>query len=135
MSNGLVEFLLARIAEDEALAQVAGERSMTWSVSGTWHLDGVEHDVVGGEEVGGEEAFCYPHNATHIAGHDPTRVLAECEAKRRIVEDWGQLAERRDDRGRLLHLFDPATSMLLKETESWIRSLASVYADHPDWRP
>ena len=48
--------------------------------------------------------------AGHIARHDPARVLAECDAKRRIVE-------RRN------HLDGPT-----------LRALAAVYADHPDWR-
>jgi hypothetical protein len=48
----------------------------------------------------------------HIARHDPARVLADVEAKRRIVE-WD--AEQPVDRGVL-------------------NILASVYADHPDYR-
>jgi hypothetical protein len=71
--------------------------------------------------------------AHDLAWH--ARVLAECEAKRRIVADWQTLADRVDDQGRPLHLFDPVTSMLLKATEPWLRHLATVYADHPDYRP
>ena len=57
-------------------------------------------------------------DAEHIAAWHPTRVIAECRAKRQVVE-----AVAADDATRELVL----------------RSLAVVYADHPDyreeWRP
>ncbi len=76
----ITEFLLARIAEDEAVALAANGPSV------------------------------------HAARHDPTRVLAECAAKRAIIEQ----AERSDS--------------------GWWESiyvaiLAAVYADHPDYDP
>ena len=120
--NALIEFLRARLDDDERTAREAGSRSVNWSVNGTWHLEGVEHDV-----VGEEEAFCHPHNVEHIARHDPARVLREVDAKRRILE-----------------LYDVSTSRELK-LDAWelmkhaVRALALPYADHPDydesWRP
>ena len=59
----LAEFLLARIAEDEAIAR----RSVNWSEGITEWADGGDPDW------------------EHIARWDPARVLAECEAKREIV--------------------------------------------------
>jgi hypothetical protein len=57
--------------------------------------------------------------AAHIARHDPARVLAECEAKRRIVE---------------MHAYQEEHF-----TPDELRALALPYADHPDyreeWRP
>ncbi|MGZ4524215.1 MAG: DUF6221 family protein, partial [Mycobacteriaceae bacterium] len=66
---------------------------------------------------------------THIARHDPARVLAECEAKRRIVERY-RVCEPNYDEGNRLE-----TRVL-----DWtMRLLALPYADHPDydpaWRP
>jgi hypothetical protein len=63
----------------------------------------------------------------HIARHDPARVLAECEAKRRIVER---------------HYEVPASDIMWSSCpvcrETWpcpdLRALASVYADHADYR-
>lgn len=98
--TGLAEFLLARIAEDEA-----------W-----WHA---RHEV--DPQV-------------------PRRMLAECEAKRRIVAWCGERerihvpvfasdadAARASEfvPGGLSH---PADSVVL-------RLLALPYADHPDYRP
>ena len=63
----------------------------------------------------------------HFARHDPARVLAECEAKRRIVADCRHIQE--------------ATSWgLLERHAEWtVRVLALPHADHPDyrdeWRP
>jgi hypothetical protein len=78
----LTEFLLARIAEDETVP---------------WHMDWCK-------EVGDDT---WPCNCKGTA-----RVLAECEAKRRII------GERNDD--------DPPWVVM--------RHLAAVYADHPDYR-
>lgn len=89
----LTEFLLARIAEDEA----AAERVL---------LD------YGGGDLESLEA----------------RVLAECEAKRRIVDRYSDDAIWPDYQGG----YESAT-------EDAVRDLAAVYADHPDyddaWRP
>ena len=90
----LTEFLLARIAEDEAVAQKAGGdeweyaaycgamQIQTVRVDGTLgyeqHL-AITRDYEGLSDSVGEDA------GPHIARHDPARVLAECEAKQRIV--------------------------------------------------
>jgi len=64
----------------------------------------------------------------HIALHDPARVLAECEAKRRIVDfalmEATGTATRQLDAGEL------------PERTEWVAvaALAEVYADHPDYR-
>ncbi len=85
----LVEFLRARLAEDDAAARAFGIG--VWSVAGP--------------------------QAEHIARWDPARVLAECEAKRRIIEQvrdvkWGGFAVR----------------------DTILELLALPYADHPDYR-
>src|SRR5690606_17844004 len=72
-------------------------------------------------------------NGAHIARHDPARVLAECQAKRAIVEHI--LVQMRDEptmtRGRAHRGLTPWAYTL--------RLFAAVYADHPDyqeeWRP
>lgn len=68
----LTDFLLARIAEDEKTARAAeGHRT----------FDGT------GIVVGRRESVTLPSTvAAHIARHDPARVLADCAAKRAIVE-------------------------------------------------
>jgi hypothetical protein len=58
----LTEFLLARIAEDEAVANEAD-----WAMQGKWYVDA--DDKVD----------------EYVRRLAPARALAECEAKRRIV--------------------------------------------------
>jgi hypothetical protein len=122
------DFLLARIAEDEATAKAAaaGEALLTSLRSikaSAWVPDG---------------------EITHIVRWDPARVLAECEAKRRLVELHAIQVER--DRQ---SPFDPATGAersewavdLYCDVCGWVsvacdtlHALASVYADHPDYQ-
>jgi Family of unknown function (DUF6221) len=89
-------FLLARIADDEAAARAA--------TPGPWHGgDDQGRGVVNADQpdpslnefpdwqarsICNESAFgdIRPENAVHIARHDPARVLADCAAKRAIVE-------------------------------------------------
>lgn len=124
----LTEFLLARIAEDETAAQDAGSDAWTtcpfdgkpqpWESpeDRQFHFDTPSHaDECGvqdsqGDVVVYDEGRPTGEQARHIARHDPARILRECKAKRRLVGDeWSE---------------DPET----------LGILASVYADHPDYR-
>lgn len=146
----LAEWLLERIAEDEAAARAA--RAGGWRVEHDRHQFGdgssceawgiktdqpweertsygqplVRDSVV---EIGydrdyqtPEAAFDHAPTAAHVARWDPSRVLAECEAKRRIITalSWDDDPWRRT-RDHLLSL------------------LALPYADRPGyqetWRP
>lgn len=116
---------------DEEAALAAG--SGRWKHDGSWQLEGVEHEVVGPDEV----AFTHPAYIDHITRYDPARVLAECEAKRRIVEEHrpgGKEGERY------------CGCCWLDDLEAWephpcptMKAIALPYADHPDfreeWRP
>lgn len=122
----IVDFLLARIAEDEAEAHDAtgarwvvhsgvnasmvnidptNVRDEKWKYGRFGHVATTSHDAA---------------YAEHIARHDPTRVLAECKAKREIIRWWvdGLIGYVRVD--------DELTNPLLP--------LAAVYADHPDYQ-
>lgn len=130
----LVDFLLARIAEDEAKARAA--------TPSPW----LPHDQ-GWVDAGGEWIICAPYHgldisdqdAEHVTRWQPARVLAECDARRRIVE---------------LHGFDFAVpidadssweedTVCRADQAEWpcdtLRLLALPYADHPEydeaWRP
>jgi hypothetical protein len=124
----LATFLLACIAEDEEAAKRAAfgwgaewlaehDSAEDWS---TVHADG-KRDMVGCED---------PDVPEHIARHDPARVLAECEAKRRIVAHWP------DPFGNWDHTQASAAKAVKDHA---LRALALPYADHPDyrdeWRP
>lgn len=114
----ITEFLLARIAEDEAVA-VAAEPHEEWISVGKIEDSGM--DTADGE---------------HVARWSPARVLAECEAKRRIV-DWvapvtGTERVPTDRRG----VYDRRPVRHVNEdAEGLLRLLAAPYADHPDYDP
>ena len=98
----LTEFLLARIAEDEAEMAAAIESRYP---SGRWTIL-----------------------------RNPSRLAAECEAKRRIVEEHrgGKWPNPPDP-------CDAHDASFVSTPCDTLRYLAAVYADHPDydeaWRP
>lgn len=152
----LIEFLLARITEDEAAAKAAkGWRA--WHVEEKRTLEIVtEVDGSMGWEFGGGSGVwgcddpyddCDQYRthayleADHIVRHDPTRVLAECEAKRRIVEihvPWGFEYSGGEGCARCVSP-DDYTTTRLPDTERFpcptLRALAQPYRDHPDFKP
>jgi len=153
--EAIAQFLEARIAEDESLAIAAiGHAEKTPPcVAGRW--EGTTMETIAGCAVYDEQWLLlsgnhYDHDqpmsnkagATgpgyldidsvmlHIAHWDPSRVLAECKAKRAIVEDvrksmWVY------DQG---HQTPYATGELGAYT-TVLRALAAAYADHPDFNP
>lgn len=72
----LADFLLARIADDEAVARAAGLQSWSNRVPGMVHADAAHDMRAKGYYVAGVD---HDEQGTHIARHDPNRVLAECE--------------------------------------------------------
>ena len=117
MSESLTEFLLARIAEDEAAARDAYYDGQVWIPE--------EEAVVSADRDLEPVMFLdRKRDAAHAYRWSPARVLAECEAKRRIVEDRG-----------LLDTFGVPSIF----GERILRALAPPYASHPDydesWRP
>ncbi|MCR6706564.1 MAG: DUF6221 family protein [Cellulomonas sp.] len=126
--SDLTEFLLARIAEDEAVARRAlalyGEREFT--VEWGWSVH-IRHASGG-------------HGTSFVDGApDPARVLAECEAKRRIVAlaDDATGLDMQVDGEFLVGSRDEAADPYIGDLI--LRALALPYADHPDydvaWRP
>jgi hypothetical protein len=129
-------FLLARIAEDEAVSRAAVERNgATWS---TYDLDHNGVRITGTTEFGNPRAYrgddalwddegalgMFEETAAHVVRHDPARVLAECDAKRRIVE----LCQRLEHKRMNDNLWN------IDEDEEILAALALPYANHPDYR-
>lgn len=113
----LTEFLLARIAEDEAAARNAGGGAWeSWSHrAGSLDLRDLVEDRKRFAEV--------PEDRDeHIVRWSPARVRAECEAKRAIVD----LALSAEHAGQVL---DGAL------INGALAALALPYADHPDYDP
>lgn len=148
----ITEFLLARIAEDEELARDAAgwdregrERSPgRWARTGIASIEGSDRQSIIYSDAGQVDGTV----ADYVAHMDPARVLAECEAKRRIVErhaeDMSNPLYRSQwevfgDREVLVETDDPipgpcATCHRDTFPCPTLRDLASVYADHPDFR-
>jgi hypothetical protein len=102
----LAEFLLARIAEDEGRAT----------------------DALGGRILA---QLYVSKNATagdirFAERFDPARALAECEAKRRIVE---QAQEHWDS------AYGEPEIFIEEPWQGILRQLALPYANHPDYQP
>ncbi|MCC3277548.1 DUF6221 family protein [Arthrobacter sp. zg-Y20] len=132
----LKTFLLARIAEDEAVARAAVRRD------GRWHVDQghpLDESVVQGDIHIYDEGGHTAEQALHIATHDPARVLAECAAKRAIVE-LHELGP--DDRSAgkeqgcmICGEWDDYSGWGITGPCATLRALAAVHADHPDYQP
>jgi hypothetical protein len=106
----IAEFLLARIAEDRELVTAVREYRRK--------REPLEGDATGG----------YEWDNSGLVYVSPARVLAECEAKRRIVE----LAHKQFDKVPV----DGVAELVFDEV---LVLLALPHADHPDydpaWRP
>jgi hypothetical protein len=122
----LTEFLLARIAEDEALLV--------------------------GADMDGPSVFTHVQGT--VVGMTPKRFLAECEAKRRIVEwhqNWPVLTNTKPvfdddiDLGSMTIRMSQQMAWLTEQeyrerfgdeppTGPILRIMAAVYADHSDYQ-
>lgn len=122
--SDLRAFLLARIAEDEEVAY--GGAPSPWR-HGNWNgeYDGAREVLDRHGEV--TAATYYGGTHGHVLRFDPTRMLAECKAKREIVALYDDSAHPD------LHA-DAWTLM-----KAVLAQLALPYAGHPDyqqrWRP
>ncbi|HEX2075579.1 MAG TPA: DUF6221 family protein [Geodermatophilus sp.] len=121
----LVDFLLARIAEDKRIAADAAAAD-----GGQWTVDDLP------ARLDARDA------ATHAAHQDPARVLAECAAKRQIVLSCREAAPDTHFLGvRPTGMPDfylpPQNQHQLAALT--LALLALPYADHPEyqewWRP
>lgn len=135
----IVEFLEARIAEDEETAKAAWSDS-PWVVHERWH------DIRGGRSfntfavMDGQREVTIVYmggTARHLAHWHPTRVLAECAAKRAIVDECLEVLIRvEDDVAEVERGIEVAVDCRDQGPGlAWatLRHLAAAYADHPDY--
>lgn len=150
------EFLLARVAEDEAIARAAIAVSSADWVANNSLLMFLDHErsalVLADVDHYSQDPAWF-----HVERHDPARVLAECEAKRRIIEfhqSWPVLMEtpprvervEGDDINSMVFRMSRDISWLTTReyverfgddppTSGMMLALAAVYAGHPDFDP
>lgn len=154
----LTEFLLARIAEDEA--SMRGVLAMDARTERAPEDFGkyVVDPIIG--PYGGQSQIRDVARGLHLARFgSPTRVLAECEAKRRIVElhfeRYSLRAPVTDNKIDVCDICGPFDWPFIEVDGEWVQSpspsggtfhpcqtlrlLGQVYGDHPDydeaWRP
>ncbi len=107
MTGDLAAWLLERIAEDEAVAHSASyQRWRAFQPGdhgdyGWWVWEETEdphyHAVADCNATDGENPEQEGADAEHIARWDPARILAECDAKRRIIARLTEFARTEDD--------------------------------------
>lgn len=105
----ITEFLEARIAEDETAARYYAQEP-SGDIGRIWHDSDSDRD----DDL---EAFLKgPAN--------PARVLAECAAKRQVLEIYATFGE----------YDEPTARALWIATKGVLKILAAVYKDHPDYQ-
>lgn len=125
----VVEFLEARIAEDEAVAREP--RGQRWSTDSCYEIE--DENGVCVLEVGHDGGYDWEGNVIqHFARYDPARVFAECEAKRAVIREHAGMVEGIERLSAVL------PGNLNKDPDAhWrtatLRALAAVYKDHPDY--
>lgn len=134
--TGIVEFLAARLNEDEQAAMAASLKGhKTWRTEygelGDYQIvDDADRLIV-------EELVNMTGQAEHIALNDPASVLRDVEAKRQIIQAHPMEHSKVSD-------FTDCAACL--DADSYlgypcltVRLLALPFADHPDyreeWRP
>ena len=124
--SDLAAFLLARVAEDEAVAREVLEK-----VKPGASLYGIPTSPIYVEDAEGSAASSFFDRDYGQGGYTITaaRVLAECEAKRQIVEvhSVGAMACYWTQDSMSVH--EPG------EACETLRHLALPYAEHPDFDP
>jgi hypothetical protein len=139
MTLSIVEFLLARLQEDDDTARAA--------TAGPWHDDGgcvsnADYQITdygaytqaNGEPEEWEERQQRADSA-HIARHDPARVLREVAAKRRIMERHSLSGATKFTAYCAGGHYDsdgfPEVEL---EDCPELRDLAAIYSAHPSYR-
>lgn len=129
--NDLVAWLRARLDEDERVAQAAAS-DPAFGYGGRWAAS--DHgDVVPAESHGNDWVAVGPWGGDlgdvgrHMAHHDPARVLADLDAKRRLLElhPYAGLLSAPESCESCAVIPGPCPTL---------RLLALPYAPHPDYR-
>lgn len=130
--GGLVAFLRERLDEDAAIAQASA--GAQWAAVGP-SMVAVDAAWIGESKharnrLGYVAAFEHEQDQSHAVRHDPARVLAEVDAKRRILDEHQTT---------IMSQYWCATCHVPGDVpgSNWcmtLRLLAVPYAQHPSYR-
>ncbi|WP_063017172.1 MULTISPECIES: DUF6221 family protein [Nocardia] len=118
----IVEFIEARLAEDERIAQESDAGDGEWVYSEQW-------DRVSTSQ---EDLYTLYH-AEHIARHDPARVLRQVAALRGVVDNLRTIPGLRAALEAEFGSEDTAEEIRAAGPD--LRGIAAIWSDHPDFRP
>lgn len=124
MTVSIVEFVEARLADDEATARAVQDNSAPFN--GQWYND--EGHAL---RTANDWVLAYEHHGKtfapglldHIARHDPARGLREIQAKRAVLDVYTLAHESHDVLGDGFVALDKA-----------VRALAAIWSDHDEYR-
>jgi hypothetical protein len=115
----LVEFLQARLGEDELIALAAIDGAPRWQT----HYDYRDvKDEEGHYIIQADPQYPSLEQAAHIARHSPARVLRGVEAKRLVIADY-------------LHREAAGDVLERAAVEYILKALCLEYCEHPDYNP
>lgn len=127
--SGIVEFIEARLDEDEEAARDAAGWDQSGSVRdpGVWCREGVNSVIDSSRRlvIYGDGPAPEDSQVQHIVRQNPARVLREVAAKRKMLGMLAPSWPHDDDRYTLG--WQDAVWIALK-------TLASAYSDHPDYQ-
>ena len=133
----IAEFVAARLDEDEAAAN-ATESPSPWKGADDESDNWIVTDATG-EPVIYDEGTPTLNEAKHIARHDPARALREVEAKRKIMDEIFHYEALIDsERGcccAASRIRNGECRSSPPDQIDGLRDLASIWSDHPDYRP
>lgn len=135
----IVEFLEARMTEDEAVAKAAlhsdAIQAGEWAAehhNSEFHAEPnrchIAEDRKGHYWSVADEVFI--PNAEHIARHDPARALREVAAKRAIIKAYSEA----DDRANAYNFHETLLNGESNGLELAVELLASAYSTHADYQ-
>lgn len=122
MTDDLVQFLRARLDEDQALARKAAGRKQGGE---SWTFGDVSVRAGDGSLV---LRHTWADEGAHIVHHDPARVLRDVEAKRQLLDVYLLEAAGADEQ---INDEWRAGSTLAYDL---LCIMALAYSDHPDYR-
>ena len=120
----IVEFIEARIAEDELIANAAAEEPSSADQSPSWQVVEIPYEGISVWDSnynleGGQSTPI----TDHIARHDPARALQQCKALRDAVATVQDLLEEGWSE-------DDAAYMRIRA----LSSMAAIWSNHPDYQ-